>query len=105
MTEYLSDVNLGSRVGTGLHWTSVCSDLERLWRFLDDPSRLLQGLRGVALPLGSDHLGPRLSGSLGLGCHGSLELEGQHHVLQLHHLNPHSPGVGGLVQRLLTVKV
>ena len=77
--------------------SSAWSHLERLGRFLDDPGGLLQGLRGVSLPLGCDDLGPGLAGGLCLSGHGSLELEGQHDVLQLHHLNPHTPGVCGLV--------
>ena len=48
------------------------------------------------------HLGPGLPGRLRLRGHGSLQLHGQLHVLDLHALHLDSPVVGGIVQGALS---
>ena len=67
----------------------------------DDVRRLLQSLAGLLFSLGCDHFSPGLPGGLGLGSHGSLELLGQPHVLNLHPVHVDAPGVGGLLQAVV----
>ena len=54
----------------------------------DDVGSILQSLGGLLLALRLDNLGLGLSGGLGLGCHGPLELLWKPHILDLNPLNP-----------------
>ena len=71
--------------------------LQRRGVVRDDLGCMPQRPAGLVLALGSNNLSSGLPGSLGLGSHGALEVLGQPHVLDLHPVHVHTPGVGGLL--------
>ena len=92
------------------------SELQRRGGLGDGVGSLLQRSAGLLLALRRDHLvissvsilpssmSPSLhhlssgfSGGLGLGGHGALEVLGQPHVLDLHPVHVHTPGVRRLL--------
>ena len=77
------------------------SQLEGRLALLQDQGGLLQVLRSLLLSLSRHHLGPGLSGGLGFGGHGPLQLHRHSHVLDLDSLDLDAPGSGGLVQDVL----
>ena len=77
------------------------SQLQSRLALLQDQGGLLQVLRSLLLSLGSHDLSSGLSGSLGFGSHGSLELNWHPHVLNFDPLYLDPPGSGGLVEDVL----
>jgi len=53
---------------------------------------------------GPTYLGSGLAAGLGLSCHGSLELKGQLHILDLHPLHLDPPVVSSIIQSGLRKK-
>ena len=77
------------------------SQLERRRALYDHLSSVPQRAARLVLALSSDHLGAGLPGSLRLSSHRPLQVLRHPHVLHLHPLDEHAPGIGGLVQAFL----
>ena len=94
------------------------AQLQGVRGLLDDLGSLLEGTRGLLLPLSGDdlhhchhyhdlnhrhydHPGPGLPRGLRLGGHGPLQLDREPHILDLHPLHLDAPGVRGEVEGAL----
>jgi hypothetical protein len=77
------------------------AELESYRRLVYDLGGLFERSARLVLSLGGDHLGARLSRSLGLGGHGTLQLHGQAHVFDFDSLHANSPTVRTVVQARL----